>query len=83
MVRLQIAALVYLMAQAVMFGVGAVLVLATPLQNMAMQLMPAVVVISSIVSAPLSWMIAPRLRARYWKRRGIDSDFISGPTVAT
>jgi hypothetical protein len=78
-VRVQIAALIYMMVQAVMFGVGALLVLTTPLQTMAMQLMPWVVVVSSIISLPVSWVIAPRLRARYWRERGDISDFLSGP----
>ena len=76
--RLQIAVLVYLMIQAIMFGIGTVLVLATPLQQMAMQLMPWVVGVSAILSAPISWMIAPRLQARYWDDRGAHSDAISG-----
>jgi hypothetical protein len=64
-IRLQIAILVYIMVQAVMFGVGIILVLATPLSAFAMNLMPWVVGVSAIVSAPLAWMIAPRLRARF------------------
>jgi hypothetical protein len=79
MIRLSIAVLVFMMIQAVLFGVGAVLVLATPLADMAMQLMPVVVIVSSIIAAPASWLIAPRLRARYWRRIGRNSDFLSGP----
>jgi hypothetical protein len=79
-VRLQIAALVYMMTQAVMFGVGALLVLATPLATLAMQLMPWVVGASALGSAPLAWWIAPRLRARFWRESGMpNGDFISGP----
>ena len=66
-IRLWIAALVYIMTQAVVFGIGAVLVLATPLKDQAMALMPVVVIASAIISAPISWVIAPRLRARYWR----------------
>lgn len=66
-VRLQIAALVFMMVQAVLFGVGAVLVLATPLASAAMTAMPIMVVATTIVSLPLSWWLAPRLRARYWR----------------
>ena len=77
--RLSIAALVFMMIQAIVFYVGALLVLATPLQEMAMELMPVVVVVSSIISIPISWFIAPRLQARYWKSIGRRSDFISGP----
>ncbi len=68
-IRLAIAALVFMMTQAVLFGVGVVLVLATPLSEFAMTLMPWVVGISTVVSLPISWLIAPRLRLRYWRRR--------------
>ena len=78
-IRIQIAAMVYLMVQAIMFGAGIILVLATPLNAMAMQLIPWVVGVTAILSIPISWLIAPRLRARYWREKGIKSDFISGP----
>ena len=76
---IQIAAMVYLMVQAIMFGAGIIIVLATPLNAMAMQLIPWVVGVTAILSLPISWLIAPRLRARYWREKGIKSDFISGP----
>jgi hypothetical protein len=72
-----------MMVQAVAFGVGAILVLATPLQAEAMKLMPIVVIASSIVSVPLSWFLAPRLQARFWRAEGGKSDFISGPSIAS
>jgi hypothetical protein len=77
-IRVQIAAMVYLMVQAVMFGIGVTLVLGTPLADMAMTLMPWVIATTAVLSIPISWMIAPRLRARYWRERGL-SDIISGP----
>ena len=77
-VRFQIALMVYLMVQAVMFGIGVMLVLATPLARDAMALMPWVVGLTAIISAPLSWWIAPRLRARFWRERGSQGDAISG-----
>lgn len=80
--RLTIAVLIYSMIQGVPFGVGVVLVLATPLQQQAMILLPAVVIGSAILALPFSWGIAPRLRARYWRRRGKRGDFISGPAGA-
>jgi len=49
------------------------------LNAMAMQLIPWVVGVAAILSLPISWLIAPRLRARYWREKGIKSDFISGP----
>ncbi len=78
-VRVQIAAMVYLMVQAVMFGIGVTLVLGTTLADMAMTLMPWVVATTAVLSIPISWMIAPRLRARYWREKGLKSDIISGP----
>ena len=78
-IRIQIAAMVYLMVQAIMFGAGIIIVLATPLNAMAMQLIPWVVGVTALISLPISWLIAPRLRARYWREKGIKSDFISGP----
>jgi multidrug efflux pump subunit AcrB len=75
--RFQIAALVFAMAQGVLFGIGTVLVLATPLAKEAMTLMPWVVGISIVISAPLSWAIAPRLRARYWRDHKDDQSFLA------
>ena len=77
-IRILIAAMVYLMVQAIMFGAGIILVLATPLNAMAMQLIPWVVGVTALLSLPISWLIAPRLRARYWREKGVRSDFISG-----
>jgi hypothetical protein len=79
MTRLAIAALIFMMVQAVLFGIGTVLVLATPLKEMAMQLMPVVIIGSSVLALPLSWFIAPRLQQRYWSAVGKSGDFISGP----
>ncbi|MCW2282750.1 hypothetical protein M2323_000515 [Rhodoblastus acidophilus] len=63
--RASIAILIYMMVQAVTFGVGVILVMATPLANFAMTLMPYVVATSLIASAPLAWFIAPLARARH------------------
>jgi hypothetical protein len=82
-VRLIIAILVYMMVQAIMFGIGVILVLATPLNDVAMQLMPCVVAITSVMSLPIAWLIAPRLRARFWREKGIQADFITGPSEAS
>mgnify|MGYP001493776739 CR=1 FL=1 len=65
--RFQISVLVYMMVQAVTFGIGVILVLATPLKELAMTLMPWVVGVSFIAAMPFAWFIAPRLRARYWR----------------
>jgi hypothetical protein len=64
--RFQIASLVFMMTNAVAFGVGIVLVLMIPaLAASAFEAIPAVVVASFVVSAPAAWFIAPTLRARY------------------
>jgi multidrug efflux pump subunit AcrB len=66
--RFQIAAMIFMMVNAVVFGAGIVPVLMIPsLANNAFEMIPAVVIASFVVSAPLSWFIAPRLRARYWR----------------
>ena len=67
-IRFQIAALIFMMVNAVAFGIGIVPVLLIPsLANNGFETIPAVVIASFVVSAPLSWFIAPRLRARYWR----------------
>lgn len=67
--RVLIAALVYMMVQAVLFGIGTILIVATPLAANASELMPLHIVLSFVVAAPIAWVLAPRLRARYWRRR--------------
>lgn len=67
--RTNISALLYPMVNAVLFGAGAILVLSVPaLSRYAIYLLPAVIVIALIVSAPVAWLIAPRLRWRFWRR---------------
>jgi hypothetical protein len=63
--RLSIAILIFMMAQAVVYGIGVVLVLATPLSELAMTLMPYVVALSLVVSAPVAWWLAPYARAAH------------------
>ncbi len=63
--RMRIAILIYAMVQAVVFGAGVVLVLATPLAQTAMQLMPWVKGLSLLISAPIAWLLAPMAQARH------------------
>ena len=74
--RLIIAILVYMMVQAVLFGVGLLVILANPATRDAMSAMVWMIAITAAISAPISLMIAPRLTARYW--RGRHGDVISG-----
>jgi len=67
-VRIQISLLIYMVVQGALFGVGALLVLATPLAALAMQLLPWVVGVTALVSIPVSYMIAPHLLARFESR---------------
>jgi len=70
--RLAIAVLIYAMVNAVLFGTGLITVLTIPeLAAYAGTLIPVVVLVSFILAAPLSWLIAPRLRARYWRTRQV------------
>jgi hypothetical protein len=63
--RMRIAIVIYAMVQAVVFGAGIVLVLATPLAQTAMALMPWVVGLSLLISAPVAWLLAPMAQARH------------------
>lgn len=68
--RAAIAALIYSMTNAVLFGAGLIIVLTVPALSAAAAVwIPAVVAASFILAAPIAWVIAPRLRARYWQRR--------------
>lgn len=62
--NLMISMLIYLMVQAVTFGIGVLLLLATPLTAHAMELMPWMVAVTLVVSVPIAWAIAPWLKAR-------------------
>ncbi len=63
--RMRITIVIYTMVQAVVFGAGIVLVLATPLAQTAMTLMPWVVGLSLLIAAPIAWLLAPMAQARH------------------
>ena len=66
----RLAVLIYSMTNAVLFGAGLITVLTVPaLNEYAAYWIPAVVLASLVLAAPVAWLIAPRLRARYWRRR--------------
>lgn len=68
--RLWIAAMVYPMVNAVFFGALAVIVLSIPaLNEAASTLFPVIVPASFILAVPVAWVLAPRLRLRYWRAR--------------
>ena len=66
--RLRVAALIYCMVSAVVFGIGVILVVSLPaLMSHAFFWIPAVVVSSLAISAPLSWFIAPWMMMRFMR----------------
>jgi hypothetical protein len=68
-IRVQIAALIFMMVQGVFFGVGVVIVLATPLKAFAAQLIPLVIGVSVLLSIPAAWMIAPLMRSSHQRQQ--------------
>ncbi len=56
---------IYGMVDAVLFGVGAVAVLALAPDQQWKYLFPVVIVASLVFAAPLSWIVASRLRAMH------------------
>ncbi len=68
--RVQIAALIYTMTDAVLFGAGLITVLSLPALSANADIwIPVVVAAAFILAVPAAWWIAPRLRARYWRQR--------------
>ena len=68
--RLMVAALVYPMVQAVMFGAGLMIALWLRPEITAQVTIPVVVLSTAIASAPVAWLIALRMMARY-RRVGV------------
>lgn len=69
---LRVAALIFTMVNAVVFGVGLVTVLATPAMSQhAFFWIPTVVVSSFVISPPLAWLIAPMTMQRFIQARQI------------
>ena len=68
--RLRVASLIYLMVNAVVFGVGLIAILMTPtLAQHAFFWIPAIVVSSFVISPLLSWFIAPMMMQRFIQAR--------------
>jgi hypothetical protein len=68
--RSRIGLVIYGMTNAVLFGIGIVLVLSMEaLSQHAWVLIPLVVAVSLILAWPVAWWVAPRLRKPLWRRR--------------
>ena len=69
-VRLQLAIMVGLMINAILFGIGIVTVLSIPvLADNAKYAIPTLVVACFVTTPFVAWIMAPRLRLRYWQER--------------
>ncbi len=67
--RFSIAALISMMINAIVFGIGVTAVLSVPSLNAdAAFWLPLVVALSFIVAPFIAWVLVPRLRSR-WQRR--------------
>ncbi len=65
-----------MIVNAVLFGTGAVVVLSVPaLAAYAHILLPAVIVLSFVLSPFLAWTIAPMMRARYLRTQELRQRF--------
>jgi hypothetical protein len=68
--RLRVAAVIYAMVNAVIFGAGLIVVLLVPaLAQQAFLWIPSVVLSSFVLSLPLSWFIAPQMMLRFVRAR--------------
>ncbi len=76
--RLQISAMVFMHVQPVMFGAGLLAILMTSIRSDAMAAVPVMIATTFVASAVIAWLIAPRLRQRYWRAKGTAGDIISG-----
>ena len=69
-VRLQLAIMVGLMINAILFGIGIVTILSVPvLADNAKYSIPVLVVACFVTTPFVAWIMAPRLRLRYWQER--------------
>ncbi|MCM5555411.1 hypothetical protein [Pleomorphomonas sp. NRK KF1] len=62
-IRIMLTLLIYLIVQGVLFGIGMVIVMATPLEEQADVLVPWVVGLTFIIAVPVAMGIAPRMKA--------------------
>lgn len=61
--RIMLTLLIYLIVQGVLFGIGMVIVMATPLEERAEVFVPWVVGLTFIIAVPVALGIAPRMEA--------------------
>lgn len=67
--RIWIAALIFPVINALLFGIGVIPLLSIPdWAEHAKTLFPYVVAASFVIAVPVAWIVAPRLRLSYWQR---------------
>ncbi|WP_300395646.1 hypothetical protein [Henriciella sp.] len=76
--RLAITLLIYGMAAFVIYGIGMIAVLATPLQAYAEYAIPAVFALSALLAIPIAWKVAPITRSRH-QRKLVREDKLGAP----
>ncbi len=79
--RFSISLLLNMMVSAVLFGIGATTVLSIPgLSEHAPVLLPIVIVLSLIFAPIFSWVIAPKLRAKYSREEEAQRSLVEEPS---
>lgn len=82
--RIAIAALIFLMVQGVFFGVGMILVLTAAPADRQQTLIPLMIALTMLISAPVAWFIAPRMMLRFRRRPSLgESGASDGPKPGT
>lgn len=70
--RAWISTVLFLPISAVLIGVASAAALANPrLEVLIGDFLPAIVVVALLFAGIASWRLAPRLRARHWRRKGM------------
>ena len=63
--RMRVAALIFSMVNAVLFGLGLILVLSV--RSLSENAFPLVIVASFVLSPPIAWLLAPTMMQRFLK----------------
>lgn len=69
--RFQIAAILFIVVHSVAFGALFLVVVQTPLIERTLFLLPWLATASAFVAGPIAWTIAPRMQARFWRKRAV------------
>ena len=70
-IRFQIAAILFVIVHSVAFGAALLAVIVSAPAERAIFLLPWAAVFSAFVSGPITWTIAPRMRAEFKRQRRV------------